>query len=655
MFDIIDDTLEISVRHLVEFICRSGNLDNRFGGVTTSDAMEAGSRAHKKIQNSMGPDYRSEVPLKYTRDYERYRIVVEGRADGIFVENDITYIDEIKSTYRELKYINEPVYVHKAQAMCYAYFYGLSEDVFPESMGIRMTYMNLDTEEIRYFTETKSRQELEDWFKGIMDELIKWSDFLLDSRLERNASIKGLPFPFPYREGQRDLVVSVYRTIEQQRRLYIQAPTGVGKTIATVYPSVMAMGEGLVSKIFYLTAKTITRTVAAEAFSLLRGRGLKARTIVITAKEKLCPLMRGETAVANGDLSEETEAYAASEIMRPRSPECNPSACPRARGHFDRVNEAVYDLVTNEYVIDRETLERYAQKHCVCPFEMELDASYWVDAVICDYNYVFDPTVYLKRYFEGGGGDYVFLVDEAHNLVDRAMQMYSAELFKEDFLRIKKILAGAPKYIIRSLERCNHDLLELKKGHAGEYTVIENDDKFYVHLAALSEDMIRFMQTHRDYPEMKDLSEFFFEVNHYLNMHSVMEDDYVIYTENFDDGFMIRLYCVDPSANLRERMKNGRSAVFFSATLLPINYYKELISGDKEDYAIYAHSPFDTSKRLLIVGRDVTSRYTMRGPEMFGRIAGYIVKTAVAHPGNYLVFFSSYVFMSKNNIFYYLA
>lgn len=620
MFSITDGELKISVRAFVEFLCRGGDIDNRFGGVGELNAMQAGSRAHRRIQKAMGPEYMAEVPLGINVEGDNYNIRIEGRADGLYADDDVWYIDEIKGTYRDIRYITEPVYVHKAQAMCYAYFCACINGY--ERMGIRMTYVNLDNDNIKYFEEIVTRETLREWFDGLIGELRKWGDYINKHHEQRNASIRGLQFPFEYRDGQKELVVNVYKAINRERNLFIQAPTGVGKTISTVYPSVMAVGEEKADKIFYLTAKTITRTVAEETFNILRERGLDFKTITITAKDKIC--------FHEGELG----------------PECNPVACPYAKGHFDRVNEAVYDLITNEEVISRQVLEKYAVRHQVCPFEFCLDVSYWVDGIICDYNYVFDPHVYLKRFFaDNSEGEYIFLIDEAHNLVDRAREMYSAVVYKEEFLTIKKLVQNADKKLAGALERCNRDMLAMKRQCESDYAVLESDDMFSLNMQRLGEEMIRFMEKHRDFVYMKELREFFFEVSHYNEMHESLDENYIIYNEHMDNGFMIRLFCVNPSVNLKKRLQKGRNAVFFSATLLPVNYYKELLTGDVEEYAIYADSPFDINKRLLLVGRDVSSRYTRRNITEYTKIKNYIDSITGAKQGNYLVFFPSYQYM----------
>lgn len=617
MYTFKDDILKISVRSLVEFICREGDIDSRRGRGGDKAAMEAGSKAHRRIQKQMGSQYEAEVPMRMEFPSLNYTIVIEGRADGVITEDEGITIDEIKGTYRNLKYLDAPVGVHKAQAMVYAYMKSVADSL--ESIRVMMTYVNLDTDEVKYFTETFTFGQIEEWFTGVLESFRKWSDFLYESKRRRQESLKGMEFPFAYRAGQRDIAVSVYKTIRMQKKLFIQAPTGVGKTMSTVFPAVKAIGENLGDKLFYLTAKTITRTVAEEAFAILRSKGAYFRTATITAKEKIC--MCGK-------------------------PECNPLACPYAKGHFDRVNDAVYDMVTHEDVISREVIEDYANKYTVCPFEFSLDATYWVDGIICDYNYVFDPDVYLKRYFaDGASGDYIFLIDEAHNLVDRARDMYSAALYKEDFLKVRKLVEKVDKRLSSALAKCNKNFLELKRT-CDDVVVLGSIGAVTMSLDRLFEEFTRFFEEKPEFEYSEEASELFFAVRHFLNMYDLIQDNYVIYGEQTDNGFMLKLFCVNPSPCLAQCLMKGKAAVFFSATLLPVTYYKELLS-DRDDYAIYIRSPFDTDNRLLAVGYDVTSRYTRRNESEFLKIKDYIDKITAQKKGNYMVFFPSYGYMDS--------
>jgi len=609
--------IRISVRNLVEFILRSGSIDNR-KKAAPDNAMAEGGRIHRMIQRRMGSEYQAEVVMRYVWNTPSYDLIVEGRADGVINGETVT-IDEIKGTYRDLEKMKGPVDVHLAQAKCYAFMYAADHD--SAQMKVRMTYCNMETEELRYFVSTHSRAELEEWFIGILEEYKKWADFSSEWQEARTASIRQLAFPFPYREGQKELATYVYQSIVHKRKLFIEAPTGVGKTLSTIFPAVKALGEGKAERIFYLTAKTITRTVADNTFQLLRDKGLRFKTVILTAKEKIC-------------FMEETE--------------CNPGACPYADGHYDRINEAIYDLLTHEDHYNREMVETYARKYKVCPFEMSLDMSLFSDGIICDYNYVFDPHVYLKRFFSDGvQGQYLFLIDEAHNLVERGREMYSAVLVKEDFLALKKIVKEYDSKMEHQLDKCSRELLPLKRECEG-CQVVSSIDSFVLAVERLSETMEKYLEDHDESPVREDVLDFYFEVSHFLEMYDRLDDNYVIYTElEEDDSFLVKLFCVNPSVNLKECMERARSTILFSATLLPIQYYKSLLGGNKEDYEVYAQSTFNPKKKALYIGSDVTSKYTRRSKTEYINIATYLHEITKMRYGNYLIFFPSHSFLQN--------
>ena len=609
--------IRISVRSLVEFILRSGSIDNR-KGAAPDNAMAEGGRIHRMIQRRMGSDYQAEVVMRYSWSTPAYDLVVEGRADGV-INGDVVTIDEIKGTYRDLEKMKEPVDVHLAQAKCYASMYAREHD--SAQMKVRMTYCNMETEELRYFVNTYQRAELDEWFEALLTEYKKWADFTNEWQEQRTASIRQLAFPFSYREGQKELATYVYRSIVHKRKLFIEAPTGVGKTLSTVFPAVKAIGEGKAERIFYLTAKTITRTVADNTFQLLRERQLRFKTVILTAKEKIC-------------FMEETE--------------CNPGACPYADGHYDRINDAIYDLLLHEDHYNREKVEEYARKYKVCPFEMSLDMSLFSDGIICDYNYVFDPHVYLKRFFtEGVQGQYIFLIDEAHNLVDRGREMYSASLVKEDFLALKKIVREYDGKMEHQLDKCSRELLPLKR-ECEDCRIVGSIEPFVQAVERLYETMEKYLEEHDESPVREDVLDFFFEISHFLLIYDGLDENYVIYTElEEDDSFMVKLFCVNPSVNLKECMQRARSTVLFSATLLPIQYYKSLLGGEKEDFEVYAKSTFNPKKKALYIGSDVTSKYSRRSPKEYYNIAYYLHEITRMRYGNYLIFFPSHSFLQS--------
>lgn len=618
MLQMNDNQVRISVRHLVEFILRGGDIDNRRGGGRDVEAMQAGARLHRKIQKSMDGSYAAEVMLKGEFPVGDVVICLEGRADGIITNIEGVTVDEIKGIYADVGRLEAPVPVHRAQAMCYAYLYGTQREL--ETISIRMTYATLETEDIRYFHEQFSMEELTTWFDEVINAYGKWANFLYHHRIRRNQTIMSAEFPFDYRPGQKKLAASVYRTIEAKNRLFVQAPTGIGKTMSVIYPAVKAMGEGKGERIFYLTAKTITRTAAEDAFQILQDRGLFFSTVTLTAKEKLCPMEKCE---------------------------CNPEHCPRAKGHFDRVNDAVFALIQEKERIAREDVLEFAERYQVCPHEFDLDISDWVDGIICDYNYAFDPNVQLKRAFgEGAGRDHIFLIDEAHNLVERAREMYSAELYKEDFLAVMRLVKPYSKKLESKLSRCNKLLLELKR-ECEDWKPVESVD----HLALAVEGALGaiedFEEENPHFPSQEPLGELYLNLRHFMNMYIRLDGGYRVYTEHCGDRFRLKLFCVNPVNNLEECLQKAAATVFFSATLLPIQYYRTLLSNRKEDYTVYLDSPFAEENRLLVIGRDVTSRYTRRNQSEFERIGGYIRKMVQSKSGNYLVFFPSYRYLDE--------
>lgn len=625
--------IHISVRNLVEFILRSGDIDSRRSGKISENAMLEGSRIHRMLQKRAGGSYESEVSMKYHHITDRYVICIEGRADGVIRTSTGIVIDEIKGTYKDLDKIEAPQPVHLAQAMCYAFFYCVQNEL-PE-ISVRMTYCNMETEEVRYFQYDYSRDYITEWFNDLMSQYEKWADFEVEWREIRQKSIKETEFPFEYREGQKELATHVYHTICHKKKLFIEAPTGVGKTISTLFPAVKAIGEGKAQRIFYLTAKTITGTVAAETYDIMRRKGLRMKTVVITAKEKICPMEKVE---------------------------CNPKECPYAKGHFDRVNDAMYELLTTEDSFTREKIMEYSEKYMVCPFEFCLDMSLYADGIICDYNYLFDPHVYLKRFFSDGSvGEHLFLIDEAHNLLERGREMYSAEMVKESLMDLKGQMKEHTKdriklypeleAIVRQLNSCNKEMLALKRECEGEYLLLDSADRLgtlALKLGNLHSKIEAYLEDEEKDSDLRSqILDFYFELSHFMLIWEAVDENYSVYLRFDGQGnFLCRLFCVNPSYHLRTCMDRGVSSVLFSATLLPIQYYKNLLGGTATDYEVYANSTFDPAKKGLFIAKDVTSRYRSRGLIMYERIAEYIRAVTSCKKGNYIVFFPSHAFMN---------
>lgn len=608
--------VRISVRNLVEFILRNGDLVSG-SGTSDKEAMLKGSRLHRKIQRQMGSHYQPEVSLKKDTEYDDLILRVEGRADGIFLQDEQFCIDEIKGVYKKLELMEEPVLVHRAQALCYAWIYLDAHDL--EKIDIQMTYAHLDTEVIKRFRETLTRAELKQWYEELTDSYHKWLAYQIEWRKKRNESMENLEFPFEYRKGQRKMVSGIYHAISKKEQIFIQAPTGVGKTMSAVFPAVRAIGQGMAETVFYLTARTITRTVAQDAFEILRDRGLLFKVITITAKEKLCFCDK---------------------------PECDPEKCPYAKGHYDRINDAVYELWTTEQSFDRETLLRHAQKWQVCPFEMSLDLAIWMDGVICDYNYVFDPNVCLKRFFgENVSGNYLFLIDEAHNLVDRGREMYSASICLNDVIETRKFVKPYSQKLWKKLGKVKKQMEELRQ-NCGEWKVQENAGVLPISLLSVQGELDQLLEESPAQEVVDGILDFYFEVRDFLNISELVDDNYVVYTAFDENGrFYMKLFCVNPAENLQKCLDKGNSTVFFSATLLPLQYYRKMLSTRSENFGMYVESPFEQKKRCLMICRDVSSKYTRRGYEEYRKIAEYIARMSWQKKGNYMVFFPSYRLM----------
>ncbi|MDD4835202.1 MAG: ATP-dependent DNA helicase [Lutispora sp.] len=608
--------IKLSIRNLVEFVLRSGDIDS---GFMRMDRAIEGTKAHRRLQKSYGDNYAAEVQLKKTIEYDAYSLVLEGRADGILIEEDNIIIDEIKSVTQPLELIDEDYdFRHWAQAMCYGYIYGVENNL--ESLIIQLSYIQLDTDEVKKLRKSFDIAELQSFFNGLIEKYCIWADYSNSWISTRDESIKELQFPFPqYRKGQREMAAAVYRAIRDEDILFAQAPTGIGKTISSVFPAVKAMGEGKTSKIFYLTAKTTTQKVAEEAFQHMREKGLKLIFITITAKDKVC-------------FKEERE--------------CNPKYCEYAKGHFDRVNDALMDMLQSETHIDRETLLIYAEKHKVCPFEYSLDLAIWADCVICDYNYLFDPNASLKRFFMDKKSDFTFLIDEAHNLVDRGREMYSAELHKRDFLELKRQMKGKNKELYSICNSLNKYFIELRKrlGENSNYVSQKEEKDLYnlLNSFVIKADKYLAMDDHKN----EELMTLYFDVLNLLKISENYDEHYVTYVEKFSNDVRLKLFCHDPSLLISQVLKKGKAAIFFSATLLPMDYFFEILGGDENNKSIYLHSPFDASNRRLLIGDNVATRYSKR-EDSYEKIADYIYITIENKIGNYMVFFPSYKYMEN--------
>jgi DNA excision repair protein ERCC-2 len=614
--DMKDSTIKVSVKNLVEFVLAYGDLESGFASSTrNTDAI----KIHQKLQKSAGEGYLPEITLRYTVKKDDYKIEISGRADGIIENSTGVTIDEIKTTNRELQYIEEDHNIlHWAQAKCYAFIYATQRSL--ENINVQLTYYHMESGDIKRFNKSLSFQELEDFFAELIEKYIYWSDKIMNWTQLRNMSISNLEFPFSnYRKGQRDMAVKVYRTVRDKGILFAEAPTGTGKTMAAAFPAVKAMGEGYTDKIFYLTAKTIARTTAEDTFMRLREKGLKIKTITLTAKDKICFMPDAK---------------------------CNAEECDYAKGYYDRLKGAVDDI-SKEENMTRDIVMIYAKLHNVCPFEFSLELSNWCDCIICDYNYVFDPRVYLKRFFLEGG-EYTLLVDEAHNLVDRAREMFSAELLKKEIMELKKDTKDAAPKIHKILSKINTSMIELKKKCSEEGNLVSKElpTELLSHLRRCMEICEKWLLDNEKDILREKILDFYFKVNAFTRTSEMYDEKYVTYAEETVGDFKLKLFCLDPSKLLRDTEKKVRAAIFFSATLTPMDYYLNILGGDEGSLKSSLPSPFPRENLQVLVNDSISTLYKDR-ENTYKSITESINVLASIHKGNYLIFFPSYAYMER--------
>ncbi|WP_188456289.1 ATP-dependent DNA helicase [Virgibacillus oceani] len=605
------NVIKISVRHLVEYVYKSGSIES---GFRTATALTDGTKAHQKIQKTYGENDQKEVYVKTEIPYENIVIQVDGRCDGLlFHENGSVTVDEIKSTMHPLDIIEENSYpVHWAQACFYAYIYAKDHEL--ADITVQLTYVHVKTEKQKRFQRFMPIADLEAFVVEVVQKYAAYAKARLQHKINRNTSSKELSFPFAmYREGQRKLAGSVYKTIQDKKVLFAKASTGIGKTMSTIFPAVKAMGEGRLQRIFYLTAKTITRTAAEEAFRLLIENGLDIKVVTITAKDKIC-------------FQEETI--------------CTAEHCPFAKGYYDRINEAILDIFEHESIMTRPVIEVYARKHRVCPFEFSLDIAYAADAIICDYNYIFDPKVSLKRLLEEQKKQTALLVDEAHNMVDRAREMYSAELFKSDFLRVKKDYKGINDAIADAAKSINVHLAEKRK----RKNLIEKelDEKLAILVEKFAE--VTEVELVQNENPSQHLLDTYFAANTFSKISRLYDKRFTTYVELENREVRVKLFCLDPSYLIQQMGKGFRSKIFFSATLAPANYYKNLLGGTMEDYVLSIPSPF-ARENIEVLIQPLSTRYRDRDHTLRPMIR-FIMDVLTKTAGNFLIFFPSYSYMN---------
>lgn len=612
--------IKISVRHLVENTMLSGSITSLgFGAATAAE----GIKGHKAIQKSRGEGYMPEVSVKIAVTCDKLTLEISGRIDGVYRDNDIAIIEEIKTTDIPLEYIEQDSNrLHWAQGEIYSYIYAFTNSL--EKVTLRLTYYNRETGKTISFSRDYTIWALRAFFEETVNDYISWNMPMFEWIALRDGSIKDVNFPFKeYRRGQRNLTGEVFKTLRNGGRLYVQAPTGTGKTIATIYPALKALGSGFASKIFYLTAKTVTRDIAENALSVMYKEGLRLKSVTLCAKEKICFC---------------PEIY------------CKPEECEYAKGYYDRLKSAIKAIFVSDRW-GRDTIEGHARSFKLCPFEFSLDLSIWADIVICDYNYVFDPRVRLRRFFADSGSDYAFLIDEAHNLVDRGREMFSASLCKSSFMKLSKMTKAADTRITKSLKEINRYFIGLRRildEEGLKFKVAEFESTVY----GINSLIYKFVTFAQQWLERNQSAEFrdglidlYFECMSFLASSEIYDERFVTYFEKEEKDIRIKLFCLDPSLLLRQCLDKGKGAVFFSATLSPLDYYRNLLGGKSDDNAVMLHSPFPEENLRLLVAATVSTKYANRGNSL-DEVANFIHALVCVKKGNYMAYFPSYKYLN---------
>lgn len=621
----------LSVRRLVEFLLRNGSIDSRFTGF---DRANEGARIHRKLQRAAvreHPDYAAEVALRQVFRCETIEYTLEGRADGIFTASDgMVTLDEIKTTTRPAGEITEDhAPEHWAQGMVYAAIYTMQQGL--DAMRVQLTYYQVDEETSLRFARDYTAKALTEFVADLLTRYAPWARRAARWKQQSRESLQALTFPFAqYRAGQRAMAGEVYRVCRSGGQLLCQAPTGIGKTMSVLFPALKAMGDGVGGPVFYLTARGTTRAAAENALALLRGHdtALCLRSVTLTAKDKIC-------------------------LCETR--ECTPEVCPYADGYFARVKDALWDAL-DAPALTAEVLQEYARKYTVCPFELGLDLSLWCDVVIGDYNYLFDPVVRLARFFESKG-DYLFLIDEAHNLPGRAREMHSASLCKSQFYDAKKLLGKGKSSLKQALTRIND--LWIAWRHAAEeqaaagdgrfgktFFLKERSEPFDRALTRLCEPLEGWLEEHREPDETHTaLLQLYFDVRSWLRVADTFDDHFALQITASGSEVYATQLCLDPSAFLAQDFALGRAAVLFSATLAPAGYYRDLC-GIPDARAVALRSPFPPERLGVWCTRGISTRYRDRDGSI-EPIADTLAAMVQAKTGNYLAFFPSYAYLDR--------
>ena len=611
----MNKVLKLSVHELVDFLLRTGDIDNR---IYNSSTMQEGTLIHALYQSRQGGNYLSEYFLSEQFKVDGFDITLEGRADGIIDLGNSAIIDEIKSTIVPLdEYYESQKEWHLGQAKCYALMYAHEHGY--TSVSIKLTYIHQIDKSTLVKTFDYLTSELEKDIENLLKEYIEFFNIIFNKKVERNETAKNLEFPFTnFRDGQKELAKYTYGIAQKGGILFVEAPTGIGKTISTLFPSVKSFATSENDKIFYLTAKNSGKEMAFNAAKLLLENGLKASAIEILAKDKVC-FCPGKA--------------------------CNPDECPYAKDYYTKIRRIIKDSIINRNLFATEDIIEIARHHAVCPFELSLDLSLYNDIIVCDYNYFFDPLVYLKRFFDSDASNVLILVDEAHNLVPRARSMYSASFDSFTYKQVKhslihfehKKFKNAQKKMTKFLNQFN----EFPIGDTKIGMLTKSD------LKGIENYLVACSDINKNHHSVvtDEFTDFYFELNKFFKLIELYDDAFALYVSKKNEkDCRINLFCIDPSEHIKRTIDQVKGKIFFSATLSPTEYYIDVIGRYSFNPMLVLPSPFDKENLKLLVAPKISTRYKDR-QETAPLVADYIKEFVSHKTGNYFIYVPSYEYL----------
>ena len=612
--------IELSVHELVDFVLRKGDIDSRsFNSMT----MQEGTRIHNIYQSKQGSNYLKEYPLKGIFSYEDSLVYLSGRSDGIILE-EVPIIEEIKSTNCDLNsFFKENEEWHLGQAICYGYLYAIEKGL--DKVKIRLTYISQVNNDILKKNYCYKTDELLTKIHQYFDVYFQFARIIETRKNRRNESLSELRFPFSNaREGQMELIDFTKQAIESADSRFAEASTGIGKTMATIFSTLSYLKEDKLDKVFYLCPKNTNFDNAAKALEILNKEGYLLSYTEIRARSKMCPYKLEKA--------------------------CNPDDCPLTVGYYSKLKDVLKDCLVHENLLNSEIIDKYAEKYDVCPFELSLDFSVYTDFVVCDYNYAFHPISYLRRFFEVPDKTYrIFaLVDEAHNLIDRARDMFTVTFSEEDYKNLKKELKGYRNpEINKILRKINQDLRLFKQFEFNDQPIIleQLDSKFIQHITKLRSE-INVLETDNPKLKLKKGKDFLIDLYKFIVINDLLNDGFKIILANKYDNLTIKLFCIDPSSFINKSLFHFLGTLFFSATLTPIDYFQKVNLNRDGFKTISLPSPFNPNNFFLIINDNISIKYKDRDKtleEVVKEINIFVSKNV----GNYLIFVPSFEYSRK--------